>query len=394
MSFPSGRACIAGAGSFGPGDFPGMDATEMYIRAALATLDDAGVSPGEVDGLITVGAQSDEDARDTHRHHIRIMELLGLTNLTYADTCKLGAGAPAESLRLAALYINAGILKRVLIVAGDAVRGSNRAEMPAYGMSVHDRELELPFGPTLVSMWAMITRRYLRRHGLDEDDLGHVAVTSRKWAQLNPEARYRDPLSFDDYLASRVVSTPLRILDCSVIVDGAAGLLVTAPEDAERRGRKPIYVAGIGSCYTRYYLADFATIPDGIQDVQAIGAQRAYEAAGLTPKDVSLAYPYDGFSVMGPMHLEALGLAPRGQGLSFLAGGRGAPGGDVPVNTHGGSLNHSPPGFAGIFFYTVEAVEQLRGTAGKRQVADATTAALIASSGVGGVSATWILSNR
>lgn len=393
MNFPSRRACIAGIGSFGPGDFVGVDATEMYTRAALATLSDAGVRPDEIDGFISVGAQADDDARDVHRHHIRMMELLGLSRLTYADTCKLGAGAVAESLRLAALYIDAGILERVLIVGGDALRGEGRDQMPAHGMSVHDRELELPFGPTLVSMWAMITRSYLRRYGVDERQLGHVAVNARMWAQLNPAARYRDPLSLDDYQASRLVSTPLRLLDCSVIVDGAAGILVTSADEAERRGRPPVYVTGVGSCYSRYYLADFDAIPESIQDVQESGALRAYESARLGPEDVSILYPYDGFSIMAPMHLEALGFVRRGEGLAFLEAGHCGPGGDLPMNTHGGSLNHSPPGFSGVFFYTVEAVEQLRGMAGTRQVQNAKTAMLAASSGVGGVSASWILTN-
>jgi acetyl-CoA acetyltransferase len=308
------------------------------------------------------------------------------------NTSKLGGAAIGEALREAALYIEAGLVETVLIAGADAYRSRmSRDESQQAFMAMHDRELEGPYGHTAPTHWAINTQKYMEKHGVGPEELAHVAVSAREWAIRNPRCKADAPLTVDEVLASPVISSPLRLYDCSRSLDGGGALVVSAARRAAAGGRPPVHVLGVGAAYSQYYMPDYPLIPDTIAEIHKASCDMAYDAAGVTPKDIDVAFPYDGFSVMVWLFLDAMGFAPPGHAARLIPEGWIAPGGELPVNTHGGALNHGLPAFPAKFFFFTEAVRQLRGEATGRQVEDAELAIFHGVSGVGGVNSTVIL---
>lgn len=394
MAFPRRAVAIVGIGETDLGRL-GRSPIQLAVDASLDAIADAGIDRDEIDGLLSLGSIAVEDERDLHRHHIRLAEQLGLRRLTLTNTSKLGGAALAEGLREASLYIEAGILNTVLIVGADSYRSMlSRDGAQAAWMAFHDRELEGVYGHTAPSHWAINAQKYMEKYGLNPEDLALIAVTERKWAALNPKVRYKEPLTVEAVLASRMISSPLRLYDCSRSLDGGGAIIVTAATRARAmRRHPPVYVLGVGSCYEPYYFGAFADLPESTMAVQKLSCDRAYDAAGVTPADVDVAFPYDGFSVMVWMFLEAMGLAEPGRSHELIRAGRCDPGGDRPINTHGGALNYGLPAFPAKFFHISEMTRQLRHECGVRQVKDAEVAMFHGVSGVGGVNASLILSN-
>jgi acetyl-CoA acetyltransferase len=338
---------------------------ELAIEASLLALADAGIDPSEVDGIVT------EAALMPHRvPPDEVAVALGVRDRCFtAHGNVIGAGivgAPS----LAAMAIQSGKASVVLSYFAADLGSSAGGPYAFHAEDPLKASLEMPFGwygqPTYFASWA---QRYKHEFGLTSRQQAAVAMSARRHAALTPGAMKRAPFDYDEYLASPMISEPLRMLDCCLINDGGTAFVMTSLERARDLPKPPVVVAGCGigsknitqsSWFTQN--ADYLTTP-------AIhSAPRAYAEAGLTPADVDFAEIYDCFTITTLLQLEDLGFCAKGEAASFVEDGRTGPGGAFPVNTHGGLLSHSYMQGAN---HVVEAVHQLRGERGEGQVAGA-----------------------
>ena len=247
---------------------------------------------------------------------------------------------------------------------------------------------EDPYNPILpASSYALATSRHMHQFGTTREQLAEVAVSARGWANLNPEAFAKGPLSIDDVLSSRMVSTPLTVRDCCLVTDGAAAIVMTRADRARDLVAKPAYVLGAAAAT---WHRNITAMPDLTVSAAAESGARAYAQAKLGPKDVDVVELYDAFTINTILFLEDLGFCPKGEGGRFVSGGHIAPGGGLPVNTNGGGLSCVHPGMYGLFTI-VEAVAQITGTAGARQIPDVNVALAHGNGGVLSSQATVIL---
>lgn len=369
---------------------------QAAVEVAVAATSDAGVGLEEIDGLISLGVLASENGRDLHRHHIRLAEQLGLGPLRWTGTSKLGGGAVGQTLREASMLAAAGKIRHVLVIGGDSFRtGLGRDHAQGAWMDFHDQELEGPHGQTAPSQWAMIAQRYAHRHGWSaahlDDALAHVAVAHRQWAVLNPDCARDEHLTLAEVKASPLVSDPLRILHSSRAIDGASAFVVSALSaltPAQRSRAVPLL--GTGTRYSHYYTGSFPDWDATTATLAGMSISEAYDEAELRPADIDVVFPYDGFAIMPFYQLEAAGFSEPGQAWRLYADGETAPGGRLPCNTHGGALNHGLPAFPAMLFFLTEAVRQMRGEAGERQVHNARHTLVHGLSGCGGVNSSFI----
>ncbi|GGL47112.1 thiolase [Caulobacter rhizosphaerae] len=374
--FPRGRTAIVGAATFGQGKAPGYEASDLAAIASAMALEDAGLSLADVDGLFfchptdTMGGLS-------------FAQYLGIRPKV-TDNNRTGGSAFQTYVEHAAYLLDAGAIDCALIAYG-----SNQATATGKLVStVQPMRYEAPYRPlNPVSSYALAAARYMHQYGATREQLGAVALAARKWAMLNPEAFKRDPLTMDDYLASRMVSDPLSVLDCCLVTDGAAAVVMTRADRARDLKRAPIKVLGAAA---ESHHREIGWLDDLTVTAAARSGARAYQRAGLTPADIDVVQVYDAFTINTILFLEDLGFCPKGEGARFVEDGRIAPGGALPVNTNGGGLSCCHPGMYGLF-PIVEAVRQLRGEAGDRQVADASFAIAHGNGGVLSSQATVIL---
>jgi acetyl-CoA acetyltransferase len=299
-------------------------------------------------------------------------------------------------VRDAVAAIRAGMAEVVVISSADTQRNSvGRADSPAIKMAhYHHPDYEIPHGPLIISLYALIAQRWMHEYGWRSEDIAEVAVAQRFNASLHPGAQERDLISIDDVLTSKPISDPLRMLDCSLISDGGVALVVTTAERAARLPHRPVYVRGMGNAYSYYYCWDLPDYTDYVRSMVSMSADAAYRQAGITPADVDLAFVGDPAAPCTLIGIEGLGFAAPGRGAAFAAGGALRVGGRLPTNTHGGCLSYAHPGAPGQHLHMVEAVRQLRGDAGERQVEDARYAAVHGLAGVLTSHCTLILDNE
>jgi len=374
--FPRGRTAIVGAATFGQGKAPGYEASDLAAIASTMALEDAGLSLADVDGLFfchpadTMGGLS-------------FAQYLGIRPKV-TDNNRTGGSAFQTYVEHAAYLLDAGAIDCALIAYG-----SNQATAAGKLVStVQPMRYEAPYRPlNPVSSYALAAARYMHQYGATREQLGEVALAARKWAMLNPEAFRRDALTMDDYLASRMVSDPLSVLDCCLVTDGAAAVVMTRADRARDLKRSPIKVMGAAA---ETHHREIGWLEDLTVTAAARSGARAYRRAGLEPADIDVVQVYDAFTINTILFLEDLGFCPKGEGARFVQDGRIAPGGALPVNTNGGGLSCCHPGMYGLF-PIVEAVRQLRGEAGDRQVADARFAIAHGNGGVLSSQATVIL---
>jgi acetyl-CoA acetyltransferase len=228
----------------------------------------------------------------------------------------------------------------------------------------------------------------MHEFGTTSEQLAELAVSTRKWAQLNPKAMMRDPLTIEQVLASRMIAWPLHLLDCCLVTDAGGAVVVTSAERAKDLKKNPVYVLGSGEATTHVMVSQ---MPDFARwDAARMSGERAFAMSGVKHADVDVAMFYDAFTIVPVMGLEATGFCKPGEGGAFVSGGRTAPGGDFPMNTNGGGLSYQHTGMYGIFTI-IEAVRQLRGECGPRQVADAKTAVCHGLGGMFSAAATLLL---
>ena len=366
--FPRGRTAIVGAAVTGIDSKPGFSAMELLARAALLAIADAGLTPADIDGVFSTLPEDPFSA-------MSVPEYLGIRPRV-VDSTRTGGSAFQVQAMWAAMALDAGLCDAALICYGSNQRSGAGGLVRSGGTPFPYEAIFKPRNPT--TSYALAAQRHMHDYGTSREQLAEVAVAARKWAQLNPDAFVRDPLSIEDVLSARMVSDPLTVRDCCLVTDGAAAVVMTRADRARDLPRPPVYLLGAASAT---WHRNISTLDDLTVTAATEAAPRAFAQAGVTPADIDVVELYDAFTINTILFLEDLGFCPKGEGGRFVADGAIAPGGRLPVNTNGGGLSCAHPGMYGLFTM-VEAATQLRGTAGDRQVPGAR---LALSHGNGGV---------
>ncbi len=364
-----GKAAFVGAATSFIQGAQGHSALEMMALVAHAAAADAGLSLRQVDGLF-VGMQQE------FLSSLAFAEYLGLRP-RFAENSRVGGSSFLCHAQQAALALDAGLCDVALICYASNQRSAlGRLQTSVAG---NWSEMEAPYAARFpVSSYALAAARHMHEFGTTRAQLAAVAVAARDWARLNPEAFARDPLSIEAVLAAPLVSDPLGRLDCCLVTDGAAAVIMTRADRARDGARPPVYLLGAAAEIGHKTIS---AMPDLCHTAAVASGQRAHAEAGTNPADVDVVQLYDAFTINTVMLLEDLGFCPKGEGGRFIAEGHIAPGGDLPVNTNGGGLSCCHPGMYGLFTL-VEAIRQLRGEAGERQVPGAEIALCQGSGGV------------
>lgn len=362
----------------------GGNPLSIQALAAKAALDDAGISMAEVDGLLTAGAWGVPGPGSLPT--ITLSEYLGVRP-RFVDGTNIGGSAFEAHVAHAALAIEKGYCDVALITYGSTQR-SDRSRTLGGRAPMLTMQYETPYGMlTPIGGYALAAMRHMHDYGTTSEQLAEIAVATRKWAQMNPDAMMRDPLTVDDVLSSKMISDPLHLLDSCLVTDGAGAIVMTSAERARSLNKPAVHVRGYAESHTHWTIG---SMPDLTLTTAADTGPRAMAMAGVKHDDIDVAEIYDSFTITVLLTLEALGFCKRGEGGEFVSGQRTAPGGDFPMNTNGGGLSYAHPGMYGIFLL-IEAVRQLRGECGERQVPDARVALVNGTGGTLSSTATCIL---
>ena len=349
-----GRTAIAGIGVAGVGEAPGRSAIELLAAASLTAIADAGLTLAEIDGVFA--------ATSTHAFPtLSVTEYLGIKP-DFFDGTNIGGSSFEMHLLQASLALEAGLCNVALICYGSNQRSAGGRLVSFSEPQWH----EAPYRPRHpITAYALAASRHMHQFGTTRDMLADVAVAARAWANLNPDAFMQGPLTREDVLNSRMVSDPLTSRDCCLVTDGGAACVMVRADRAKDLRQNPVYFLGAAGAHSHRSIAQMA---DLTVTAAAESGPRAFDMAGLARKDVDLLMLYDAFTINTILFLEDLGYCPKGEGGRFVADGAIAPGGKLAVNTNGGGLSCVHPGMYGLFLI-VESVTQLRGDAGKRQLA-------------------------
>lgn len=380
------KVAIVGVGESDIGKVPNMSGLGLNAQAAKRALDDAGLKVSDIDGVLTAYSFTEP----YFMLGSVICEYLGLKPRFNASLVAGGA-SPAVMLKHAAEAIASGQAETILVCAGEnRATGQTRDAAVASLMAVGHPYFEQPYGTSIPGFYAMIAQRHMHVYGTTREQLAQVAVNTRTHALLHPNAHMKTPLTTEQVLLAKPIADPLGMLDCCLISDAGGAFIVTSAERAAESASKPVYLQGIGEHHTHEHLMCAPSLTEfGATESGRI----AYQMAGLGPADVDLAELYDCFTIVPIIELEELGFCEAGAGGAFFADGHARIGGKLPVNTHGGMLSHAHAGAAGGLFGIVEAVRQLRGGLGPRQVEGAEVALVHNEGGILSSHCTVILAN-
>jgi len=359
-----GQVAIVGVGETPVGKVPGRSALWFNAEATRLALEDAGIDKSQVDGLVTAPSFVAPFARMS----VAVSEYLGIRP-TFSNTLNVSGATAAASVSVAAAAIHAGLADTVVVCCGDNMLSGLTRDLAVKALvESRDPQYEAPFGLLVATTFALTAQRHMAEYGTTPEQLARVAVVTRAHALRKPGAQMTTPITVADVLASKPITTPYHMLDCALVSDGGAALVLTAAERARDLRRKPVYLLGGGESYTQEHIfcAESLTTTGA-----AISSRRAYAMAGVGPGDMDVAGVYDCFTGTVIMMLEDLGFCKKGEGGPFVEAGEITWGGRIPINTHGGMLSYAHPGLPGGYFHIVEMVRQLRGKAGARQVAGA-----------------------
>lgn len=370
-----GKVAIVGAADTEVGVVPHLSATQMYVKAAKLALEDAGITKDEVDGLITCNSWV-----EPYMYHAEMIAEYMQIFPRYCLNVATGGGTTLAIMQHAATAIATGVCNTVLITMADNMLSGLSRDKAIEAMSTAGHaQFERPYGPPIPGFYALIAQAHMHAYGTTSEQLAAVSVACRKHASLNPAAQMRDPITVDDVLNSKMIADPLHLLDCSVVSDGGAAIIMTAAERATDFRPQPVYVLGIGEGHSHEHISQARNLTTSAAKE---AGERTYAMAGLGPQDIDVAELYDCFTPVVVVELEDLGFCPKGEGGRFVENGRIELGGELPVNTHGGLMSHCHPGHPGSMFSVTEAVAQLRGEGGPRQVQDAEVALVHAQGGI------------
>ena len=339
----------------------------LHAEAALGAVTDAGLKLADIDGVLCAYSFTEP--------HLMLAsvfcEYLGI----HPGTClaiQAGGASACIMVMQAAALVASGQCNHVLVVTGDnRLTGMSRNGAVAALAEVGHPQFERPFGISVPASYAMVARHYMNQYGVTSEQLAAIAVEHRRHAGRHPKAHKREPITVKQVLDSKMIADPLHMLDCCLISDGGAALVVSSRAAARDTRGKAIEILGAGQGHTHEHIVAAPSLVDfGCKTSSAT----AFARAGVKAGDINVAQIYDSFTITLAVELESIGFFERGQaGIAAAAGELGL-GGKLPCNTHGGLMSYGHSGAAGGMFHAVEAVHQLRGTADARQVQDASLA--------------------
>jgi acetyl-CoA acetyltransferase len=374
-------AVVGAAETTQMGRIPDVSVMGLHADAALNALKDAGLKPTDIDGVATAGASP-----------VELAHYLGITP-TYADGTSVGGCSFMLHVRHAAAAINEGLCNTVLITHGESGRSRVGAggRFGGGGGSSLSGQFEAPYGPVgPPSMFTIPVLRYMKTNGVTEEDLAMVAVVQREWAAMNPRASFKEPITVDDVLNSRMIAWPFRMLMCCLVTDGGGALILTSAERAKDFPQKPVYILGTGESVETPMVSQMEDFNSS--KAFRVSGKKAFDEAGISHADVDHLMIYDAFAHLPLYGLEDLGFCKPGEGAAFINERNTAPGGKLPLNTNGGGLSYMHSGMYGMYAMQ-ESVRQLRGIA----PAQVPNAKISISHGVGGMfaaSGTIVFSNE
>jgi len=351
-----------------PGRYPELGPFDVFRELLRGALREWEITPQMVDGLLTTPGGQAQGQTDAYIHDKLVAEL-GLRP-SFAETICLGGASFGAMVNRAMNAIREGRANAVLCLGAGKFLKPTEGSAEMLAKVIAEADFEVPYGPFIPGLYALIAKRFMHERNIKREDLARVAVSARKWALLNPDARMygKGELTIEDVIASRPIAEPFHYLDCSIPSDGGGAILVTRAELGRELNRQPAYVLGYGEYHPR------GTISSG-GDLVETGAVRtgkeAFAAAGLAPGDIDVAQLYDAFSATPLILLENLGFCAPGTSGQFVQSGAADPGGSLPMNTFGGLLSFGHTGDSSGMSVLIEGVKQAMGVAGERQVADA-----------------------
>jgi acetyl-CoA acetyltransferase len=366
MSYLSGSIAVAGLGETPVGKVPGLSSLQLHASAIIDALDDAGLGLADVDCLITGNSR----VAPYLYHAEMISEYLGIRP-NHTMTVNTGGSTSAALMQIGAALLATGQATCVVIAKADNLAtGMGRQATIESMATIGHPEFESHTGVFIPALYGLLAARYMYETSVMPEQVAHVAVTDRYHASLHPSAQFRTPIAVDDVLSSRVISDPLHMLECAPVSDAGCAIIMTTAERARDLRRRPVRLLGAGESHDFEHVSQAATL--GRSGAVESG-RLAFASAGMKPSEMDVAMIYDAFAFIQCMQLEDLGFCGRGEGGAFVADGHTRLGGSLPTNTHGGVLSHSHAGKPSALFLVVEAVRQLRGECGDRQVPGAET---------------------
>ena len=361
------------------GKIPDLSQIQLHADAALNTLADAGLQAKDIDGVATAGESP-----------IAIAHYLGIAP-RWVDGSSVGGCSFMLHVRHAAAAIEAGYADTILITHGESGRsgvgrgggGGGRASLPA--------QFEGPYGgmgPT--TMFTIGVLRYMKQYGMTHEQLAMVAVVQREWAGMNPRASFRDPITVEDVMNSRMIAYPFHLFECCLVTDGGGALIMTKAERAKDFPNKPVYILGSGESVESPMVSQMKDLTSS-QAFRIAGGE-ALRSSGISHDDVDHLMVYDAFAHLPIWGLEDLGFCERGEAAGFIEDGNTRPGGKLPLNTNGGGLSYMHSGMYGMYALQ-ESVRQMRGTA-PAQVPDAEISVCLGVGGMFAASGCIVMTNQ
>ncbi len=376
---PGSVAIVGAAETTDMGRIPELSALQLHADAALNTLADAGLSPSDIDGVATAGESP-----------TNLAFYLGITP-TWVDGTTVGGCSFMLHVRHAAAAINEGLCNTILITHGESGRSRVGVGQRGRAPSSLQGQFEVPYGPMgAPTMFTIPVLRYMKDFGLSEEKLANVSVVQREWAANNPRASYRDPITVDDVLDSRMIAYPFRLLMCCLVTDGGGALILTSAERAKDLPKPPVYIVGSGESVETPMVSQMEDLTTS--RAFRVSGRKAFEEAGIRHDDVDHLMIYDAFAHLPIYGLEDLGFVGRGEAGDFIWERNTATGGRLPLNTNGGGLSYMHSGMYGMYALQ-ESVRQLRGTA-PAQVAGAKISIAHGVGGMFGASGTIVMASE
>lgn len=366
MSGLKGKVAIVGIGEVPTGRFPEKPAIYHAVESAKLAIRDAGIDKDEIDFVMPTASMF-SFAYVGELTTARVAEELGLKNCKKNCLIFSGGSSSSTGLQMAGSMIASGVAKCVLYVHSEklATALTGQEGIDLFSVSGISPEWEVPYGQHYSTVAALATTRYKYETGTTDEQMASICVSNRKWAELNPNAFFRKPLTIEEVLSSKMLSTPLRAKMSNMLFDGGSAFVVTSAERAKDLTDKPAYILGEGGIVTHHVYSQEADIT---RFGWAKAAGEAFEEAGLTPKDIDVAEIYDSYPIYQLIAFEELGFCKRGEGGEMFMKGDTWPGGKIPCTTDGGMLSKGHIGAGGGVSLLVEAARQIMGKAGERQV--------------------------
>jgi acetyl-CoA acetyltransferase len=380
---PSNRVAIVGAGLSECGRVPDKTALGLMAQASRRALADAGLTKDDVEGF---------GGHGTLLPPIEVSEYLGLRPI-WVDATNVGGSSWEVMARHAAAAIACGEVEVVLLTYGSTARSDVKRRVRASAAAMGTggaMQFEAPYGATLIAKYAMAARRHMIEYGTTVEQLAEVAVAAHEWAAMNDNAFERERISIADVAAAPMLADPFTAKHVCLRTDGGGAVVLASEAVAANCAREPVWILGAADATSHVSMSEWT---DFTTSAAARSGPRAFAAAGVRPSDIDVCQLYDSFTSTVLLTVEDLGFCEKGEGGKFIESGALRPGGALPTNTDGGGLASCHPGMRGMFLM-VEAVRQLRGECGVRQVEDARLACVHAMGGFFSHSATMILGRQ